>query len=135
MSYILFKCTDTDIDIQKIRIKKPFVLYKKYEFDISYDEENFQFFIQTPICMLYKSSRYYSNIDNVYIDICSNNDNFSIFMKRIIHYITEKLQKCVPNIIKGKNFQSPFIEENTLRLRNKMLSDISVFDEKNTRID
>ena len=131
-SFKLFHTDINDIDLTKIRIKKPFVLFQQYDFDIAYDDDNHQFLIQTPLCMFYNNIM--KDTKSIIIDITSSNDTLEQTISKISNTIQERMLKCVPSIIKNKPFIAP-LKSRVLRLKNKDRFSILAFDENNNPID
>ena len=128
----LFLSTELDIDNSKIRIKKPFVLFQQYDFDITYDKTNNQFLIQTPISMFY--SNIMKDSKSITMDITTSEIKFLNSLQHINISIKDRIERYVPSIIKNKTFVSP-LRSQILRLKNKDKNSIIAFDENNEYIN
>lgn len=136
MSFKLFKPHE-DIDIQMVRIKKPFRMAgKSYVFEIFFGKENHQIFLQTPLCMApygYFMTHSQDNPCAFVIDLVLNDEGYLRMVSGLLRHVYDKLMSCVPATVNGKKYVSP-VKEGTVRLRNANIDDVKVFDEKGESI-
>lgn len=125
--HLLLDPTD-QVDLSKIRIKKPYKVNGTSIYDIYYGENNLQIFWQTPEALL--PFGYQVCQDAMMMDIVLSSEKFIHSLETVIQHIMKKLSGHV----KGKKFISPIRNDVSLRLRNQNRTNVHVFNGTNSRI-
>jgi hypothetical protein len=120
----------TNLVIDDIRIKKPYIISTKKIFNIFYKNEDL-LLIQTPECYLPFNYHLY---DNRYLQLelvlLNSLDEFKILLDLITSYLYNKISKYYAiNPIK------PILQDSRIRLSNNNYDTIRVFNNKKTLID
>jgi hypothetical protein len=117
-----------DIDINKINVKKPYVIENKSYFNIFYEDN--LIFIQTPLCFLPFN---YNLYDNRYfqldLNIIEDDIKFIELLNSILQFIYNKVKKKYNNIKKLDNGSY------RIRLKNNNHDTIHAFDINKQLID
>lgn len=131
MSYKIFTPGEV-LEVDKVKIKKPYEVGSCYTLDIVYGDDNLQIFFQTPESLL--PFGFQEVDDGFIIDIALNDDNFIELLTCITKKIHKRLEKNLPELLKGRRFINP-LKNRTLRFKTQSLDEILIFDHKNKRLE
>ena len=121
-----------DIELDKIKLKKPIPLGNKLVFNLYYKQNNIEqcFIIQSPQMIVPYSVLQTQDSDMVQFDCC--NTEFLTFVENINDFVLGKIKKFNPDVLESKEYYNNIKQKefgNVIRIKINNSSEISVYDQ------